>query len=37
MAIKLRKSITFKTIKVMLDFLSGEKKAGLATRFFLFV
>jgi uncharacterized protein involved in tellurium resistance len=36
-AIKLRKSITFKTIKVVLDFLSGEKKAGLATYFFLFV
>jgi hypothetical protein len=36
-AIKLRKSITFKTIKVVLDFLSGEKKAGLATRFLFFV
>jgi uncharacterized protein involved in tellurium resistance len=36
-AIKLRKSITFKTIKVVLNFLLGEKKAGLATRFLFFV
>jgi hypothetical protein len=36
-AIKLRKSITFKTIKVVLNFLLGEKKAGLATHFLFFV
>ena len=33
----LHKSITFKTIKVVLNFLSGEKKASWQAHFFLIV